>query len=252
MNEPLFSFSMSRLLKTFFILSLYFSTSCNADTNKKIKILPLGDSITGASKYKVSYRYPLWKKLVDAGKPFEFIGSQKKLKGNAGRIEWASYKGFSFSPANESHSGWRTDQILNGLGSQKGLEHWIKGLHPDIALIHLGTNDVHQRQTPESTRDEVEQVITKLRANTPKIKIILASIIPMKTDKNVPYLNKLLVQLSKKLNRPNSPVISVDMYSGFSIHTHMQKDQIHPNVKGEEIMAQRWFNALMKPQMLGK
>jgi lysophospholipase L1-like esterase len=32
----------------------------------------------------------------------------------------------------------------------------------------------------------------------------------------------------------------------------MQHDKIHPNVSGEEKMAQRWFNALTKHKMLEK
>lgn len=242
------------LSKTLIILSLYFSMSCSANTNNKvIKILPLGDSITCASKYKVSYRYPLWKKLIDAGKRVEFIGSQKNAAGNFGRTQWDSYKGQIFPSANECHSGWRTDQILNGLpNGTKGMDQWLKDYKPDIALVHLGTNDVYQHQSAESTRDELEQVIAKLRKNNPKIKIILARIMPMKMDKGVPRLNQLIVQLVRKQYTPESPLISVDMYNGFSINADLQKDQIHPNAQGEIKMAERWLSGLMKPQIMGR
>jgi len=107
-----------------FILSFTFPLLGYADQVVKqplIKILPLGDSITCASKYKVSYRYPLWKHLVDANKKVEFVGSQFS-KGNGGRVSWETYKDLPFTPANECHSGWRADQILNGLenGKEKG------------------------------------------------------------------------------------------------------------------------------------
>ncbi|MCF6189898.1 MAG: SGNH/GDSL hydrolase family protein [Cocleimonas sp.] len=216
-----------------------------------IKILPLGDSITCASKYKVSYRYPLWKHLVDANKKIEFVGSQFH-KGNGGRVGWEPYKGLPFTPANEGHSGWRADQILNGLenGKEKGLSTWLSSYSPDIALIHLGTNDMYQKQTPESTRDEIEQIIIKLRGNNPNIKVILAGVIPMKTDASIARLNQLLAQLSIKLNQPNSPVVSVDMHTGFSLEADMQKDKIHPNANGEKKMAKRWFDALIRHNML--
>jgi len=233
-----------------FILFLPIVTACSAQTNK-VKILPLGDSTTCASKYKVSYRYPLWKKLVDAGIQIDFVGSHS-ITGDFGRTKWDKYKGLSFPPAHECHSGWRTDQVLNGMSKDnRGLSQWLKKYKADIALIHLGTNDIYQSQTPESTRDEVEQVISKLRASNPKIKILLARIMPMKMNPNIPRLNRLLLQLSKKLNKPNSPVVSVDMYSGFSVNSDLQKDQIHPNAKGEEKMAQRWFAALMSKRILG-
>ncbi|MCK5903562.1 MAG: hypothetical protein KAG28_10500 [Cocleimonas sp.] len=217
----------------------------------QIKILPLGDSITGASKYKQSYRYPLWQHLVDAGKSIRFIGSQFK-EGNHGRV-WANYKNLKFPEANEAHSGWRADQVLGGLNRKiRGIDQWIKTYTPDIALIHLGTNDMYQSQTPESTRDEIEQIIIILRKKNPRIKILVAKIIPLRMKPNVPRLNQLLGQLAVKLNTKTSPVMAADLYSGFSIYTDMQKDKIHPNANGEKKMAKAWFNALMKPQFLGK
>lgn len=236
------------------ILSLIFSFLSYADQVVKqplIKILPLGDSITCASKYKLSYRYPLWKHLVDADKKVEFVGSQF-YKGNGGRVSWETYKGLPFTPANEGHSGWRADQILNGLenGKEKGLNTWLSSYSPDIALIHLGTNDMYQKQTPDSTRDEIEQIIIKLRKNNPTVKVLLARVIPMRTDASIARLNQLLAQLAVKLNRPSSPVVSVDMYTGFNVETDMQNDRIHPNASGEEKMAKRWFDALIRHNML--
>ncbi len=235
----------------FFISTLCIQSCSIADTNtSRLKILPLGDSITCASKYKVSYRYPLWKQLIDAGKQIKFIGSQTE-KGNGGR-EWEPYKSNLFPPANEGHSGWRADQILHGLeNGEKGLNSWLVNYNPDIALIHLGTNDLYQKQTPESTRDDIHNIIIKLRNKNPKIKIILAEIIPLREDTAVIRLNQLLVKLAKEINQPNSPVISVDMYSGFNLQTDMQKDKIHPNANGERKMAQHWFNALMSKPILG-
>lgn len=246
---------MNKIRKLLFIINatlLLGSCSINNSVADTIKILPLGDSITCASKYKVSYRYPLWKHLVDAGKHIEFIGTQAD-KGNGGRVDWEKHKNVSFPPANECHSGWRADQILNGLENKKeaGLSTWLSAYRADVALIHLGTNDMYQKQTPESTRDEIEQIIIKLRGNNPAIKIVLAKVIPMRTDASIPRLNQLIAELAMTLDQPSSPVVSVDMYSGFNINTDMQKDKIHPNAIGEEKMAKRWFNALMSPKILG-
>ncbi len=234
------------------VLVLYLPVSSHANSStfsSTLKILPLGDSITCASKDKLSYRYPLWKHLVDAGKQVEFIGSQVH-RGN-GHRSWEAYKGQPFPSGNEGHSGWRADQILNGLDTgEQGLKRWIKDYRPDIALIHLGTNDIHQSQSPESTRDEIEQIIAVLRARNTRIKVLIAKIIPMQRNHNVARLNQLLAKLAIKLNTSSSRIISVDMYSGFSIHNHMGVDQIHPNAKGEEVMAKRWFNALVRSRII--
>lgn len=239
---------MKNLLTIALTLSLSLSTTSFANSTT-IKILPLGDSITCASPYKLSYRYPLWQHLIDAGKNVEFIGSQKQT-GNGNR-QWDTYKNKTFSEGNECHSGWRTDQILEGLpNGEVGIKQWLKAYSPDIALIHLGTNDIHQKQTPASTVDELEQVIQTLRTKNPRIKVLLAKIIPLRTGPEIPRLNQLIARLTKKITTPQSPVVIVDMYSGFSINMHMQKDKIHPNAEGEKKMAKRWFDALIKHKFL--
>jgi len=248
-------FIMNKSITSIFLcilsLSIQSCSTVGTNTNSNIvKILPLGDSITCASKYKVSYRYPLWKQLIDAGGKIQYVGSQTE-KGNGGR-EWDAYKNTLFPPANEGHSGWRADQILHGLKSgEKGLSNWLVNYKPDIVLIHLGTNDLYQKQTPESTRDDIHNIINKLRSKNPRIKILLAEIIPLRKNTAVIRLNQLLAKLAKEINQPSSPVISVDMYSGFNLQTDMQKDRIHPNTNGEIKMAQQWFKALMNQKMLG-
>jgi len=234
---------MKNTLKTLLMLYLLLPISSFSQPNT-IKILPLGDSITCASLYKLSYRYPLWKHLIDAEKKVEFIGSQKQ-KSNGYR-KWDNYKNHKFSEANECHSGWRADRILY----KNALPQWLKTYRPDIALIHLGTNDMYQNQTPVSTVAEIKQIIQALRANNPRIKILLAQIIPLYTNPLVPRLNQLIAELTKTITTPQSPVVVVDMYSGFSISKYMQKDKIHPNAKGEERMAKRWFDALIKNNFL--
>jgi len=219
----------------------------------RVKILPLGDSISAASKYKVSYRYPLWQKLVDAGYNVEFVGSQT----TEGKIvrSWDAYKGKPFPSANEAHSGFRTDQVLNGIPKYTvGLNGWIRKYVPDIALIHLGTNDLYQKQTPESTRDELQGIVLKLRQRNPRIKVLLAQIVPLPTKHStqVPRYNQLVAQLARKLDQPNSPVMAVDMFTGYSIATDMYAhDPIHPSPAGEQKLADRWFKALMNPRYLG-
>jgi len=232
----------------YYLLALFILSSFAYADGKVIKILPLGDSISCASTQKLSYRYPLWKSLIDRGKEVSFIGSQDY---NQGRT-WEHYKGASFPPANEAHSGWRTDQILQGLDNGTvGLPSWLVHYNPDIVLIHLGTNDLYQSQSPQTTVKEIEQIITLLRKKNPKIKVLLAKIIPMgKRGRYVPQLNQLIGRLAIQLNTKISPVHSVDMYSGMSIYHDLEKDRIHPNASGELKLAQRWLAGLINNHYL--
>ena len=46
-----------------------------AAAEKIYRIIPLGNSITQAEINRASFRYPLWKKLVDSNIKFDFVGS---------------------------------------------------------------------------------------------------------------------------------------------------------------------------------
>ena len=218
------------------------------------RILPLGDSITQAEINRASYRYPLWKKLIDGGLPFDFVGSLQKQQDrySKGTPPQPDYRGQSFDRDHEGHFGWNTDEILkgrdfdNGSGSGK-LSEWIKGYDADIALIHLGTNDAFNRHPNESTVEELKQVIEILRKDTPGISILLAKLIPASRKPGdaaaVESLNELIPQVAETMSTEESPVILVDHFSGFDAEKHTY-DGVHPNEAGEERMAQVWFEAI--------
>jgi lysophospholipase L1-like esterase len=187
-------------------------------------IVLIGDSITQASSTQLSYRYRLWKRLIDDGATFNFVGSLNvNLSGNP---VWPAYAGRSFDRDHEGHWGWRTDQILGQLSG------WLAGYTPNIALIHLGTNDVVQSQSASSTIGELGQIIDRLRADNPRVKILLARILPTSggaaVNARINELNALITGLVSSKNTALSPIRLVDQNS------------VHPNATGEEKMAQKW------------
>ena len=92
------------------------------DSDKVWRILPLGDSITQAEINRASYRYPLWKKLVDAEVQFDFVGSLQKQqdKYSKGVPPQPDYNGKSFDRDHEGHFGWATEEIFIGRGFDNG------------------------------------------------------------------------------------------------------------------------------------
>ncbi|MEJ8756339.1 GDSL-type esterase/lipase family protein [Pontibacter sp. H259] len=215
------------------------------------KILCIGNSITQANGEHTSYRFPLWKKLVDADIAVEFVGSH-----NTNQWEAASpvistvYKGKTFTNVNEGHWGWRVDQLLEGHEDErhKGkLSEWVQLYTVDYALVHMGTNDIFQEQDNSQTIEEVKQVIQTLRSRNPAITILLAQLIPANKpqsykDAIVDY-NSRIRALGNSLDSPLSKVVVVDMHSGFDENTLLY-DDAHPNEQGEEVMAERWFTTI--------
>jgi lysophospholipase L1-like esterase len=221
-------------------------TAGSTKAQDPIRIMLLGDSITQGAYYGDGYRYYLWKALVDADIKFDFVGSQsQELRGNP---NGATHKGHTFDADHEGHSGWSADDILRGKRGQRknNLKNWLEEYTPDIVLIHVGTNDVYRRQSHKSTAEEIESMIEILRADNPDVVILLAQLIPSKASGvilPIEGLNKTISELARQIDEPGSPVITVNQYTGFSTEDDAY-DGIHPNRKGEEKMAAKWFEVL--------
>jgi acyl-CoA thioesterase I len=201
----------------------------------KVKIMPLGDSITQGNRSNVSYRRPLWKLLKSQGYAVDFVGSLKTQQD--GEV-WEKDRDFDLD--HEGHWGWRVDEVL------AHLDGWVKAVKPDIALIHLGTNDLTQQQDMKETVAELKQVVMKLRSANPKVKVLMAQVIPLLgNEAKCKELNGLIAALARQITTKQSPVVAVDQFTGFRAEPGKDTyDGAHPNAMGEQKMAQRWLSAL--------
>ena len=201
------------------------------------RVMAIGDSITQAPGGYAGYRYLLFKRLEASGIAVDFVGSQTAHYALGGMTDPAN---FDFDQNHEGHSGWRADEILAQIGS------WAQTYRPDIAMIHLGTNDIFQGQSNAGTTTEIGQIIDALRSVNPNIRIALAQIIPSTiTASQTTNLNGRIAKLSAQKNTAMSPIRLVDQATGFSptVDTY---DGTHPNALGEAKMADRWLAALLQ------
>jgi hypothetical protein len=211
-----------------------------------LTIMPIGDSITSSQRNWSTYRCYLDALLTEAGVLFDFVGS---LSAPAFGEPYGCPNAFD-----EDHEGWwglRVDQVIGRVTPS------VENLQPDVALIHLGTNDIDQGQGPESTAAELESLITGLQAVSPDITILVAQIIPCDpgpvaaagTDcsEDLPALNNLIAGFAD-LSTDESRVVVVDMYTGFTLDD--LQDGRHPNDTGNQIMARRWMAALQDAGLL--
>jgi uncharacterized repeat protein (TIGR01451 family) len=216
------------------------ATTLIQPSGSTVRILPLGDSFTRGTGKHPSYRYPLWVKLIDAGVDFDFVGSQNSNE--SGNPVFADHNGQSFDSDHEGHAGWRADEIV------ARLPKWLNSYTPDIVLLHIGTNDVSDNQSTQSTVNEIIQIIDVLRADNPSVKILLAKIIPTSSDQakndRINELNSQIVELAAQKHNLASPVIVVDQNSGFYAIQDTY-DGIHLNASGRLKIAQKWFQAII-------
>jgi lysophospholipase L1-like esterase len=200
---------------------------------RPVRIMPLGDSITQASPRYDSYRRSLWLQLRQAGYEVDFVGShQTHFEGPAPRQD--------FDQDHEGHWGWRVDEILSQLSS------WTRSSRPDIVLVHLGTNDIAQGQSIDSTVQELRSLVQVLRQVNPRVTVLLAQIIPLwGSEARMQQLNQKIAQLAQELNTEASRVLAIDQFTGFDPVTGQDTyDGCHPNERGERHLADRWFAGL--------
>ncbi|MBD3393430.1 MAG: hypothetical protein GF410_15550, partial [Chitinivibrionales bacterium] len=217
------------------------------------RIMPLGNSITeGYNDTKPTYRAFLWDSLSAAGIPADFVGSRTGTFTDPTN----AYPGTD--QHHEGHWGWRVDDVLYGCWSLGGgcysgaLGLWAAAHDPDIALVHLGTNDVYHETDPsqiivDNTIAELDDLIDTLRHYNSNIRVLLAQLIPMdNTDNSIlVHLNDSIPNLVSRKTTEQSPVILVDQYTGFHKTNDTQGDGIHPNTSGDLKMASRWFEGIL-------
>ncbi|MBL8750480.1 MAG: hypothetical protein JNK78_15055 [Planctomycetes bacterium] len=217
----------------------------SSDGRAQARIVAIGDSITESAAGQASYRYHLWKRFDAADQCADFVGPRSGVA--AGLPAFVDF--------DQQHAGF-TGFPAAWIGALAAL-----GAIPmpvaDVALVHVGTNDIVVPillgQVPDLVSAEVgvQQIIATLRVGNPNVRILLAEILPI--DAASPYLpnasryvddwNALFLPNLLALGTPASPIQLVDQHTGFVHPTHF-RDAVHPNDLGEQMMADRWFAAL--------
>ena len=216
---------------------------------QSVGIMPVGNSVTEGFGGQCSYREPLSQILSRLpGCDVEFLGPR-----------------FNLTPAcldagtrHLGRSGFRADQVVD-LGE---FEARAARDRPDQVLLHIGSNDIAQGQSVESTVDEVDLLITQALQASPDATVLLAGIIPWDPTPRDAYTGPVfdregvdelarsdelateLGALAARRIADGDAVRFVDMRPGF-VNAEMTIDGVHPNELGERRMADAWLDALV-------
>lgn len=247
-----------QLKSTFFkylILLIIFSTSCQ---KRVINVLCIGDSITqgkleGDTIKELSYRYWFWEKMDSAGYHLNMIGSNCRwFKQNPDKIKIIRHSPFTnhaFINKHEAFYGIKTgESFLGGFTHDSILYQPLKERiltyeKPDLALIHIGTNDANNDSL--KTISYLKQIIEVVYHRNNKVNILLAKL----NTPWVTFVNHAIEPLINELRTryPDIKIHNVDMASGWvncpEAKGAMTFDWAHPNVLGQKVMADKWFKA---------
>ncbi|MBM72485.1 MAG: hypothetical protein CL847_06855 [Crocinitomicaceae bacterium] len=204
------------------------------------KILCLGDSRVQGSETYDSYRYELWKDLIDCDWNFDLVGTESDP------ILYPSYQNNIFDPNHQGIGGQTTYDVLSELPyvlSDIGIV--------DIVLICIGGNDA-LNEGSSSIPDAIENIssiIELLQSDNPQVLILIEQIAPglnsmMTTDltQALQTLNIGIEQLADNQTTITSNVIAVDM--SYEWQDSYLADDVHYNSTGAEIVATRYTDVL--------
>ncbi len=204
------------------------------------KIMPLGASrVEGARPLYESYRYELWKSLVDDGRTFDFIGTR------CDEASYPSYSGRTFDQHHEGRGGITSGLIL------EDLEEWLAlAGAPDIVLFSSpGGNDALEGLDFDEAVDNVNAIIDLLQSYNPSVSIIIEQMAPGRADSMTSeltdYFNRMnneVLQIADEQSTANSTVMTVDMASGFE--ESFFADEVHYNEAGAQFIADRYLEVL--------
>jgi lysophospholipase L1-like esterase len=212
---------------------------------RTIRIVPIGDSITQggrADRAEYTYRYPLFWQLRQAGYDVDFLGSQRG--GLQGEAKWPDKNGVAFDLDHEGHYGWKTAAVRDKL------PEWSKAWSgvPDIALIHLGTNDQGATDFNTDIVKPLQDMVTLLRSKNPRVAVFIAHL-NFNGGKAL-EIRALVEAMARGISTTQSPVATVHHYENWVENPDQAGtdtfDWAHPNPQGQAKMADKWL-AAMKP-----
>jgi hypothetical protein len=216
------------------------NTSSKPQSKSINKILPLGASrIQGSRPDFESYRYELWKDLIENNWTFDFIGTQTD------KSSYPTFNNMDFDLDHEGRSAWTSGQILNGL------DDWLSQTGPpDFVLFSSpGGNDILYGLDYNQTVLNINAIIDILQLNNPNVTIMIEQ--PalgrsdfMTTEYTISFkqLQQDVLTIAINQTTANSQIIAIDMFTGFT--DSLLADEIHYNESGAKFIAARYYTEL--------
>jgi lysophospholipase L1-like esterase len=222
---------MTRTLRRLCTAVLFATFAAHAVAS--IRILCVGDSITQGGRLdrdEATYRLPLQSMLHRAGVPFDFIGSRRD--GVDREARWPA----GFDPDHEGYYGATTAAVRDALASH------LPGLPPpDVALVLLGANDA-----PVGFIGPLTSLVRMLRERNAHV-VVLIGHVPSHGWR-ARWHRFWIDRMVRRETSAQSPIVAVSLEKEWRDDPQDPFadtfDGVHPNAKGQEAIARRWFEAM--------
>ena len=186
-----------------------------------------------------SYRYELWKNLVNHNYNFDFVGRQKDYG------TYQEYLGQEFDNDHEGAGGYESEDVLANID-----EILTAISSPDIVLLSIGGNDLLDGGNPPvEPITNIIELVEKLQTHNSNITIFLEEIATANSETMTPSLttnlndfNSQIASIANTLTTNTSKVIALDMNTNFN--ESYLADDVHYNEAGAKFIADIYFDGI--------
>ena len=219
------NFKISKIFISISVLTTIIS-SCKKDNEQE-------------NDFHESYRYELWKNLVDSNYNFDFVGRQKDY-GN-----YEEYSGEEFDNDHEGAGGYESEDVLDNID-----EILAAISSPDLVLLSIGGNDLLDGGNPPSEPiSNIIELVEKLQTHNSNVTIFLEQIAPANSEtmtssltNNINDFNSQIISIADSLSTNTSKVIALDMNTNFN--ESYLADAVHYNQAGAKFIADIYFDGI--------
>ncbi|MDE5767999.1 MAG: hypothetical protein K2H82_01285, partial [Oscillospiraceae bacterium] len=215
---------------------------------EKLRIMPLGDSITdGFTGDPVGgYRLTLWKMLEANGytDQIDFVGP--------------NWGGDGIDPNHAGYSGYAIADIPDQRSGIYNFVDWLMESYPaDVVMLQIGTNDILSSYELDAMPERLELLVDTILEYLPEDGLLYLATIPYMdadvTNYTDAYTAEEMDQVVDDYNTAVKALISEKQAEGkpialSDINSQLTKqdllDGVHPNATGYEKMGNYWYQKI--------
>ncbi len=222
-------------------------TAFPEEETQKLRVMPLGDSITdGFTGDPVGgYRLTLWHMLEDNGYAdgIDFVGP--------------NWGGDGIDPNHAGYSGYAIADIPNQRSGIYNFSDWLMQEYPaDVVMLQIGTNDILSSAL-DGMDERLELLIDTVLTYIPEDGLLYVSTIPYmdadvtnytdaytveEMDKAVDDYNAEIREIVSRKQAEGKPIAQADINSVLTKEDLL--DGVHPSAAGYEKMGTYWYGKL--------
>ncbi len=199
----------------------------------RVKIMPVGDSLTEGTGAPGGYRLPLWEKFAQERINAVFTGTQYGGPPELGNKKHEGYPGAGITAV---------AQVVNGALSK---------YHPDIVLLMMGTKEMSRAEVAVDAPRQLHALLDQIITFLPSARLLVTTIPPHSDDlrnMRIQDYNRALALIVHNFALQGANIELVDANSALT-QDDLAPDGVHINAGGYRKISEVWYQAL-QPHLL--